>query len=58
MKDWSQTETVKGREGEREKNIVQVISFNHRSNHKPLNNGTLPFPLLFLLCTLQFRNIQ
>ena len=33
-------------------------SFDHRSNHKPLNNGTLHLLLLFLLCTLQFRNIQ
>ena len=27
---------------------VQTISFDHRSNHKSLNNGTLYFPLLFL----------
>ena len=34
--------------------IVQTISLDHRSNHLPLNNGTLHFPLLFLLSTLQF----
>ena len=38
--------------------IVQNISFDPRSNHQSLNNGTLHFPLLFLLCTLQFSNLQ
>ena len=41
-----------------EKRYCAKYSFDHRSINQSLNNGTLHFPLLFLLRTLQFHNLQ